>query len=69
MSKDEMINFIIDTFDSAISSHLNGGMILPEEDELWLNRYLSSNGDFLSDLDAEQDIQAAYKAALNLKRL
>lgn len=69
MKKDEKLNFIVDTFDSAIASHLNGGIILPEEDEVWLNRYITSKGDFPTVLDADNDLEAAYKAAVHLKRL
>jgi hypothetical protein len=69
MKKEEKINFIIDTFDSTVSSNLNGGIILPAEDEVWLNRYITSNGEFPTALDADHDLDAAYNAALNLKRL
>ncbi len=69
LKKEEKINFIVDTFDSAVASHLNGGIILPEDDEVWLNRYITSSGDFPMALDADHDLDAAYKAALNLKRL
>ncbi|WEG14704.1 hypothetical protein PU629_10295 [Pullulanibacillus sp. KACC 23026] len=69
MNREEKINFIIDTFDSAISSNLNGGLILPETDEVWLNRYITSNGDFPNELDADGDLDAAYNAAINLNRI
>lgn len=69
MEKEEKINFIVDMFNSAISSHLSGGIFLPEEEEVWLNRYISSNGDFPTELDTEQDLDAAYQTALHLSRI
>lgn len=69
MTKDEKIKFIIDTFDSAVESNLSGGIYLPSEDEVWLNRYITSDGEFPTSLDGDQDLEGAYRAALNLSRI
>lgn len=69
MTKDEKIKFIIDTFDSAVESNLSGGIVLPNDDEIWLNRYITSNGDFPNSLDADNDLEGAYRAALQLSRI
>lgn len=69
MTKEEKINFIMDTFYSTVSSNMNGGFILPEDDEVWLNRYITSNGEFPTSFDADSDLESAYQTALNLSRI
>ncbi|MCM3122754.1 MULTISPECIES: hypothetical protein [unclassified Mesobacillus] len=70
MTKDEKIKFVINTFESALPSYMNGrlGQIILKQDEIWLHRYVKS-ANFEDALQNDDTLENAYKAAFNISRM
>ena len=68
MEKQEKIQFVLQTFETAYPRYRQGFLNPLKEDEFWLHTF-GKAPNFENSLQLDGNLEMAYKAALNISRM